>query len=429
MKLKQISVLFLSVMLILNSISFAVENKLEEVDEDISVIMTLDEAVDYALTHNANVLDINKIAKDQKELYDDAVTTYRNWQYKVNHGGYSFENVVEYMDCWGYSLELAKLSYDSYLANKGSVENTITYNVEKLAYSIYELENSIGLLEKTVKKQETDVKVGQVKKELNMITDVELEATKSSLSSTKIQLESLKPTLTTLKTNLKNLMGFDISKELVIILPEREINVLSVEKLDEVITNSLETNSAVIAAKISYKQKEINNIIATETSFMLKDEKKDAKEEFADAELRFNNSLNTIKDGLYSLYNSVKSSESSAILAKDEYDQLKIKYNQMKVMYELGMITPNDFNAFEISLLNAKNTYEAKLNENILLNKRWEIALKVGDAMSEVAQQQQQQQQQALQQQQQAAQVQQLQQQILMLQEALKQFQVLIPQN
>jgi hypothetical protein len=224
-------------------------------------------------------------------------------------------------------------------------------------------------------------------------------------------------------------MGFDISKELVIILPEREINVLEVEKLDEVITNSLETNSAAIAAKISYKQKEINNIIATETSFMLKDEKKDAKEEFVDAELRFNNSLNTIKDGLYSLYNSVKSSESSAILAKDEYDQLQIKYNQMKVMYELGMITPNDFNAFEISLLNAKNTYEAKLNENILLNKRWEIALAVGDAMSEVAQQQQQQQQQALQQQQQAAQVQQLQQQILMLQEALKQFQVLIPQN
>jgi len=429
MKLKQISVLFLSVMLILNSISFAVENKLEEVDEDISVIMTLDEAVDYALTHNANVLDINKIAKDQKELYDDAVTTYRNWQYKVNHGGYSFENVVEYMDCWGYSLELAKLSYDSYLANKGSVENTITYNVEKLAYSIYELENSIGLLEKTVKKQETDVKVGQVKKELNMITDVELEATKSSLNSTKIQLESLKSTLISLKTNLKNLMGFDISKELVVILPEREINVLAVEKLDEVITNSLETNSAAIATKISYKQKEINNIIATETSFMLKDEKKDAKEAFADAELRLDNSLNTIKDGLYSLYNSVKSSESSAILAKDEYDQLKIKYNQMKVMNELGMITPNDFNAFEISLLNAKNTYEAKLNENILLNKRWEIALKVGDAMSEVAQQQQQQQQQALQQQQQAAQVQQLQQQILMLQEALKQFQVLIPQN
>jgi len=429
MKLKQISVLFLSVMLILNSISFAVENKLEEVDEDISVIMTLDEAVDYALTHNANVLDINKIAKDQKELYDDAVTTYRNWQYKVNHGGYSFENVVEYMDCWGYSLELAKLSYDSYLANKGSVENTITYNVEKLAYSIYELENSIGLLEKTVKKQETDVKVGQVKKELNMITDVELEATKSSLNSTKIQLESLKSTLISLKTNLKNLMGFDISKELVVILPEREINVLAVEKLDEVITNSLETNSAAIATKISYKQKEINNIIATKTSFMLKDEKKDAKEAFADAELRLDNSLNTIKDGLYSLYNSVKSSESSAILAKDEYDQLKIKYNQMKVMNELGMITPNDFNAFEISLLNAKNTYEAKLNENILLNKRWEIALKVGDAMSEVAQQQQQQQQQALQQQQQAAQVQQLQQQILMLQEALKQFQVLIPQN
>jgi len=103
MKLKQIGTLFLSVILILNNISFAVEDKLEKEVEDTSVTMTLDEAINYALKHNANVVDINKMAKDQKELYDDAVSTHRIWKEKVRHGGYSFENQLEYIDCCGYS--------------------------------------------------------------------------------------------------------------------------------------------------------------------------------------------------------------------------------------------------------------------------------------------------------------------------------------
>ncbi len=381
-KIKMMS-LFLCFMLILNSFCLADETMVEVEDTSQVTTMTLDEAVQYALNHNANVVDINKMVKDQKELYDDAKDTYREWQDRVKHGGYAFDETYQYLDCWGYSLELAELGYNSFLATKGTTEETIAYTVKKLSYTIDELYKSMELLEKTIAKQEMDVKIAEVKSSLNMITILDVEAAKQTLASTKLQLVSLETTLDSLKTNLKSLMGFDVSKELVITIPDSELTILEVEDLAKTIEDSLETNGKAITEKISYKKKEINYILATKTHLLVKDEIKDAKREYSDAEARLNNSINSIKNNLYNLYTNVKTSEENVILAKSEYDELQIKYNQMKVMHELGMITTHDFNSYEIALINAQNSYETALHENILLNERWNIALKVGDVLAE----------------------------------------------
>lgn len=372
--------LCLSIMLILNSFSFAKETVKEE---ELNTVMTLSEIVEYALKHNPNVVDIEKQVKDQKEAYDDARDTYRSWQNELRSGGYSFETPQEYFDCYGHSLELAELAYKSFLAGKGTAEQTVAYNVRKLAYSIDELEKNIELLEKTVIKQENDLRIAKVKNSLNMITILDVTSAQITLSSTKLQLESLKTTLKSLHVNLKNLMGYDIEKELTVMLPADEMVILNVENLAETIEKSLETNGDAVTAKISFKQKEMNNILATETKwFETSEERREAKKDFSDAEARLNNSLSYIKGNLYSLYNQVKSSEESAIIKKQEYDQLKTKYNQMKVMSELGMVTKHDFNSYEIALINARNTYEAELHKNILLNERWNIAILVGDVIA-----------------------------------------------
>jgi outer membrane protein TolC len=364
----------------INNCSFAKEIIKEE---DLTTTMTIDEAIEYAIKHNPNVVDIGRQAKDQKELYDDAKDTYRFWQYELKSGGYSFETPQEYFDCHGHSLELADLAYKSFLATKGTIEQTVAYNVRKLAYSIDELEKNIEVLEKTVIKQENDLKIAKVKNNLNMITILDVTSSQIALSSTKLQLESLKTTLKSLRVNLMNLMGYDISKELAVTIPEQEIVILDVENLSEIIDQSLETNGDAITAKINYKQKEMNNILATNTSWIeTSEERRNAKRDFSDAEARLNNSLNYIKENLYSLYNQVKFNEESVIISKQEYDQLKIKYNQMKVMSDLGMVTKHDFNSYEIALINARNTYEAELHKNILLNERWNIAILVGDVIA-----------------------------------------------
>jgi len=386
-KMKKIGALLLSLVFMLNSFCFAEEAVILTEDTN-KVTMTLDEAVEFALTNNPSLVDANfkKMQKDQEEIYDDARTTYRIWQDKVKSGGYSFEDPTEYLTCWGYSLEMAELAYKSFLATRESTEETIAYTVKKIAYSLDELEKSVELLEKTVLKQEMDVKIAEVKSSLNMITVLDVEAANQTLTSTKLQLESLKSTLGSVKTSLKSLMGVDVTKELIITIPENEFNILEVEDIAKVIEDSLETNGEVINAKISYKQKEMNNIIATKTQFLDREGIKDAKRAFSDAESRLNNSINVVKENLLSLYNLVKTNEESTILAKSEYEQLQTKYRQMEVMYELGMITKHDFNSYEIALINSKNTYEAALHENILLKERWNIALKVGDVLAKEAQ-------------------------------------------
>lgn len=379
-KTGRISLIILFVCMLLTNISFAEE----VITDEETTVMTMEEATQYALKNNANIVDISRMVKDQEELYDNAKDTYMVWKNRLRKGGYSFETAQEYLDCWGYSFDLAKLSYNKFLATKGTAEETVKYSVKKLCYTIEELTKTIECLEKTITKQENDVKIAGVKHSLNMITLLDVDAARKTLDSTKLQLESLKSTLLSIKANLKNLMGFDVSRELIVTIPENEFTILNVENLQETIEKSLETNGAALSAKIEYAQKENNYIIATKTKFLpTAEDERDVKKVFSDAEARLNNSINLIKENLYSLYNSVKNNEESTILAKQEYEQLQIKYNQMKVMHELGMITTNDFNAYEIALLNSKNTYEASLHKNILLNERWNVALKVGDVLAE----------------------------------------------
>ena len=376
--------LFLSAAIMLNTFCFALETNETVVEESNQVTMTLEEAVAFALKNNSTIkdTDFKTMVNDQKDLYNDEKITYQVWKNKMRSGGYSFETPTDYLASRGHMLEMAKLSYNSVLSAKGSAEETISYTIKQLAYTIDQLEKSLELIEKTIVKQERDVKIAEVKSSLNMITALDVETAKQTLTSTKLQLESLKPTLASVKNTLKNLMGFDLSKELVITLPETELTILEVSDLSKIIEDSLETNSDAIKAKIEFKTKEMNYILATNTHWFAREETKDAKKAYSDAELRLNNSIKFIKDNLYTLHNSVKTSEESAILAKSEYDQLQIKYKQMEVMHELGMITTHDFNSYEIALINAKNAYDKSLQENILLNERWNIALKYGDVLA-----------------------------------------------
>ena len=382
MKKIKVGALFLCFVIMLNSACFSIEVEDVATETNEVTTMTLDEAISYALKNNAGVVDINKTVKDQEDTYKDAKKAYRTWQYDLKDGGYSYEEYYDYLTAHGHYLEMAEYAYNGFLAQKVGTEEIVKYSVKNMAFSIDELEKSFELLEKTVAKQEMDVKIAEVKCMLNMITSFDVETAKQTLTSTKLQLESLKSTLNVLQANLKSLMGFDVTKELEITIPESELTILEVENLAEVIENSLETNSDAISAKVAYKQKEMQYILATETHFLDREGIRDAKKDFSDADMRLNNSLNVIKENLYALYKEVKTNEESTILSKSEYEQLQIKYIQMKVMHELGMITTHDFNSYEIALLNAKNTYESSLHKNILLNDRWNIALKVGDILA-----------------------------------------------
>lgn len=380
-KVKKIGALFFSLVIMLNNFSFAKDISIEE--EVTNSVMTLSEAVEYALEHNPTIVDIKRQVKDQEETYDDAKKTYRNWQYEIESGGYAFETPTDYLDCKGHSLEMAELAYKSFLATKGTAEQTISYNIKKIAYSIDELEKSIELLEKNIKKQEKELKIAELKSRVNMITSIDVTPFKTTVSATKLQLDSLNTTLDSLKVNLKNLMGYDIEKELTVTLPEQEMVNLHIKNLAETIDNSLETNGEAIKAKISYKQKEINNILATETPWLeTRDDIKDAKKEFSDAKIRLDNSLNYIKANLHALYTTVKESEESVIIAEKEYREMENNHRKTNVMYQLGMVTMLDLNSMEIGLINARNKYETALHENILLNDRWNIAITIGDVIA-----------------------------------------------
>ena len=179
-------------------------------------------------------------------------------------------------------------------------------------------------------------------------------------------------------------MGFDVLKDLEIVLPENEFTVLEIEDINGAIENSLDTNSSVIDAKLEYKQKEINNVLATTLQLSTSDEIKKAKEAFSDAELRLNNSVNATKENLLILYRQIKNNENDVIIAKEEYEQLQQKYVQMQKMYELNMVTKNDYEAYQVALLNAENTYNTAIHNNILLNERWNIAMLVGDVVASI---------------------------------------------
>ncbi|MBQ7668606.1 MAG: TolC family protein [Clostridia bacterium] len=352
-----------------------------EITEDKETIMTLDEAIDYAMAHNPNIVDLKRMERDQEVTYRKAIKAYNVWH---EQKGFSFDYPTQYLEYYGYSKDLAKIVYDNFVAGENTAKSTVKYSVMKLAYTIDELEDTINLLEKTIEKQENDIKVAEVKLKINMGTLLDVESARTTLKSTKLQLETVKSTYDTLKVSIKGLLGFDVSKELKITIPESEFEYLIIEDVNKEIENSLATNSTILSAKLEYKQKEINNVLAKTLQLESTKAVKDAKTAFSDAELRLNNTTNSVKENLLILYRQIKTNESSVLVAKEELDTLNQKQVQMATMYDLNMLTKNDYESFKIAVLNAENTYKKALHENILLNERWEIAMLVGDVVSNV---------------------------------------------
>ena len=353
----------------------------EEVTTTQDNYMTMEQAVDYALKHNSTIVDLEKTVKDQKELYDDAKDEYRKWKNKVRSGGYSFEDENEYLTCWGYMMKISELQYNSFLSGREGAKQKIEYSVKNMIYSIFELEDNIELLNKSILKQENDVQIAEVKFSLNMITKNDLESVKSTLETSRLQLEGIKKSLETLKISLKQIMGFNVTEELLIKRPEYVERELTVEDLEKTIEDSLETNNSVLSAKLQYQQKENQYILATKTSFMLRDDKKKAKDDYSDAEFRLNNDINSIKENLRILYNQVKNKESEVKIAKEDLDRAKAQYEQAKVMFEVGLISKNSYFGSELAVISAENSYKSKVKESILLNDRFNIAIKVGDVV------------------------------------------------
>lgn len=353
----------------------------EEVTTTQDNYMTMEQAVEYALKHNSTIVDLEKTVKDQKELYDDAKDEYRKWKNKVRSGGYSFEDENEYLTCWGYMMKISELQYNSFLSGREGAKQKIEYSVKNMIYSIFELEDNIELLNKSILKQENDVQIAEVKFSLNMITKNDLESVKSTLETSRLQLESIKKSLETLKISLKQIMGFNVTEELLIKRPEYVEKELTVEDLEKTIEDSLETNNSVLSAKLQYQQKENQYILATKTGFMLRDDKKKAKDNYSDAEFRLNNDINSVKENLRILYNQVKDKESEVKIAKEELDRAKTQYEQAKVMFEVGLISKNSYLGSELAVMNAENAYKSKVKESTLLNDRFNIAIKVGDVI------------------------------------------------
>ncbi len=353
----------------------------EEVTTTQDNYMTMEQAVEYALKHNSTIVDLEKTVKDQKELYDDAKDEYRKWKNKVRSGGYSFEDENEYLTCWGYMMKISELQYNSFLAGREGAKQKIEYSVKNMIYSIFELEDNIELLNKSILKQENDVQIAEVKFSLNMITKNDLESVKSTLETSRLQLESIKKSLETLKISLKQIMGFNVTEELLIKRPEYVEKELTVEDLEKTIEDSLETNNSVLSVKLQYQQKENQYILATKTSFMLRDDKKKAKDDYSDAEFRLNNDINSVKENLRILYNQVKDKESEVKIAKEELDRVKTQYEQAKVMFDVGLISKNSYLGSELAVMNAENSYKSKVKESTLLNDRFNIAIKVGDVI------------------------------------------------
>ncbi len=365
----------LMVFILFSTYCFADETK-EQVE------MTLEEAIDYALKNNSTIIDIEKNVKDQEKVFDDARMEYFKWKSKIKRGYFSFENETEYLTSFGQIYELSKLQYDKFLADRKGTKLQVEYSVKNMIYSMFNTKDAINLLEKSIEKQENDVEIAEVKYKLNMITENELSNTKATLETTKLNLKNTKEGLKSLEISLKQIMGFDVSEELVLKRPEYTMDELIVEDLSKTIEDSMATNSSVISAKIQYKQKENNYILATKTSFLSKDEKKEAKDNYKDAEFRLNNEINSIKENLSVLYSQVKDKEKEINIAKDEMDRAKNQFEQAKVMYDVGLISKNSYFGYEIAVINSENTYNSKIKDGILLKDRFSIAISTGDIIA-----------------------------------------------
>jgi len=402
MRKRMISLLVASAILsIAGTTAFAEEAKKIEAAKPIVTEMTLQEAIKYAGEHNSTIRDLKKGYNDYYDTYTDVEKATNKVKNRPNgisvdldstislstimsalssSGSYSKTTEDDYAIYKGYSLENSENLYNDLLKAKESAEQGIYYGIEQLTYDIEKTEKDIEYYKNTKKKLEKDLLISQIMLKLKMITNLQYSKAKNAISQMDSTIKITNNILEAKKNALKGFVGIDRNTDLKVKHEKLEYKAIKDLNLEDITKQALEKRADALKARHKLRGKELDFLVYDyEKNAIAFDTYNDAQIAFENEKNDYENGINDIKFNVQKVYDALISSQNAYNDALESLNNTDETHRINKLKYANGMISTIELMGSELAYQKAQIDLYKALSDNVLANKRFELACTIAD--------------------------------------------------
>lgn len=318
-----------------------------------SMSFTVDEAVEYALENNRDII-IQDINIERAEVSSDK-TIFETNKYA------DYEAVNKKMRDLGVHRRSGKLYTDKAMWNKEITINEIKYNVTKKYYDLFkaaemvEIANNGLILAKDVYDQSVlKHKLGTISSQQLLFSESELKQSESNLDKAKLAFELQRMNFNTelglpLTTNIQLISRISYSKQ-------KEVD------LESSVKEAMENNAMLKALEEGYEISKLSleaiSVKYPSNTFNYKEQKINSEEMLKKLE----DVRNNVEFQVRSSYLTAKSEESQIETYEKLVEKAENMYNISLLSYDVGVSTANDVASARIGLMNAKTELLNKIH-------------------------------------------------------------------
>ena len=316
-------------------------------------LLTLDTAMEKAVKNSstsktlASSLDL---IEKQREYYGEL--------YGI--GSNSYGSLV--------SLLNSTNSYQSTEISKKVTEEQVKYSTKQTYISIITTQRSIAVQEAALQIDQMNLTVARKKNSIGLLSDEDLKQQKLDYEKAEENLKNAKEQLELSYKALNVLMGVDTENRYSFEAPVT-YETLNLDTSIETYINTKVSLAASVktsqvdlkSAQDSYNIRGLNNSVETYSTQTLQNN-------VSSASLSLSDQKNSVKESMRSLYNTIKTEESSIELSQKELEKLKETYSIAVKKYNLGTIS-------QLELMQAKQDVTEK--ENSILSDMYTHMLNV----------------------------------------------------
>ncbi len=396
--MKKISITTMAIVLLLNlstpgfaevaEIAETVQEQTVQVTEtnvEEPMILTLSEAIDYALL-NSKDLELTKLelqksevqykqnkkaVRTAKEFYDLDVNIPRTYEVTAD------DNVNRAMIKNGASLRQVELAWSIANWNLNRKENQIKYNVEKAYFDLKRSEQELTIAKENLDLSNKQYEFGKLRLQVGLMSKQQVLGLELGLAQAQSGFDGASMAYELQKMSFKNTLGLTLATEIEL-TDNIEVRVYEPIVLEESIKLALENNANLKTVEESY---EIQQLVLKATSGRFPPATfryREQAAEVAKAELNLINVKTAVEMGVRSSYLSLITAEKQISTFKLAVQQAEEALRIAQLSFELGQNTVTEVTQANINLMNAKKSLAVQIHAYNLALLDYEYSTGIG---------------------------------------------------
>lgn len=357
-------------------------------DKEESITLSLEEAVEYALKNNKDILIQNIELQKAELMYTQNIRDVKEKERNIDDipawdqmtGMVILDSVSRELIENGVHRRSVELAYQISKWNKDIKLNQIKYDVEKIYFDLFQIEKELEIAKENLNLCQKQYNNAKLKHDIGIISNQELLGFEMGLSQARTAYDSAKIYYELQLMNFQNTLGLPFNKEVVLTdtIEYREYEPINLEKSIE---EALENNTMVKVTQENYELSELTleavKVKYPEITYKYKEQ----EAEVAKAAKNLETVKNGVEMSVRAAYLNLLTAEKQIKTLEKNIEQAENMVHLAEVSFELGQGTSTETLQANLNLMNAKKELSNQIHAFNMALLDYEYSIGIGKTL------------------------------------------------